>query len=89
MAKWATKHKKCVRCGLIKYKHIQRGYCVRCWRKYVYKKYRKYYQEYYKNYWRKNKEALKAKRAEKPICVSPNFNLPSSTTSSFTKTSKS
>jgi hypothetical protein len=59
--RWSRYHKCCKKCQTTKHKHVQKGYCTKCWAVYRYKKYKTYHKKYSKNYWLKNKDLLKAK----------------------------
>ena len=64
MNKWSYKNKKCKGCKSTDFKHVQHGYCEKCWIKYRYKRDRKKYKQWFKNYYEKNKDELRKKRRE-------------------------
>jgi hypothetical protein len=63
--KWARSHKQCKVCLKTDYKHYQKGYCLKCFSAYRYKKYKAYYKKYAKTYWAKNRVEILAKNKER------------------------
>lgn len=61
--KWAKHFNKCKKCKLTTSRHVQHGFCSKCWESKRYYSNKKYYSDYYKKRWRERhpKEIIKNK----------------------------